>query len=95
MRRVLSGEVTLAARALLAVPIGARQDRAAQFLRRAEIADAYRLVQGQAHPDWGNGTLSGVLGPSALPAERFMEDPAYLACHLALLQALQAHGRAR
>ncbi|WGW02523.1 DUF7742 family protein [Tropicibacter oceani] len=89
MRPVLPGDVSAAARALLAVPASARGGLARRLVLQADAADRYRRRLGKAHPFWGNGTLmAAALGRGAARDEPRLDDPDYAECFIAVLNAL-------
>ncbi|KIC22639.1 DUF7742 family protein [Leisingera sp. ANG-Vp] len=90
MRRpLLPGDVSAAARALLAVPAGARN----ALCRRIFGGAAEALAYGKLHPRWGDGSLSAAARGYRLADEPFLDDPEYLACtRLVLRQAAAVLG---
>ena len=90
MRRVLHGDVTAAARALLAAPPAGRAGLLARLLAEAEAADAYRLATGRAHPRWGTGSLMSAALARPVAREPFLDDPDYAACLIQVFAALVA-----
>lgn len=90
MRRVLHGDVSATARALLAVPPEARGALAARLLREAGAADRFRLATGRAHPLWGNGSLMSAAMRYPRAREPYLDDPDYAACMAMLFEALIA-----
>jgi len=83
------GDLCAAARAILAVPVGARTAAMDRMLAQAQAADAYRKRFGRAHPRWGNGSLMGAAFQVPLPPEPFLSDLAYLDCLSEALAALR------
>lgn len=88
MRPALHGDVSAAARALLAVPRGARVQLCRGLIRRAERADRYRLATGRCHPRWGNGSLMAAARTQALADEPGFDDIDYCRCFRMVLAAL-------
>lgn len=80
MRPVMHGDVVSAARAVLAVPVGARKPAIRRIFARAEAADQYRQRHGVAHPLWGNGSVMAVARMSPLAPEPDLDNAAYCAC---------------
>ncbi|KPQ06779.1 MAG: hypothetical protein HLUCCA12_09230 [Rhodobacteraceae bacterium HLUCCA12] len=87
MRAVGLGDVSAAARALMAVPEPARPALMRRLLDEAAQADRYRLRRGRAHPVLGNGTLMARALACPLADVAGPGDPAYLA---ALAQVIEA-----
>ncbi|MDJ0821451.1 MAG: hypothetical protein QNJ09_06525 [Paracoccaceae bacterium] len=85
----MPGDLTLAARYLLTVPLGARWRAARDLMARADAADRYRRRFGRAHPDWGNGTLRAAAAKRDLPPEPRVDDPVYCDCLILVLEALR------
>ena len=90
MRRVLYGDVTAAARALLAVPVEARGPLLVRLFAEAEAADAHRLRTGRAHPHYGTGSLMSAALGHPVAREPFLDDPGYAACLAEVFEALVA-----
>jgi hypothetical protein len=91
MRPVLPGDVSAAARALLAVPPGLRAGLARRLVAEAEAADRYRRRFRRAHALWGNGTLRAAALMRPLAAEPRGDDRDHLACQGLLIEALLDH----
>ena len=89
MRPVLPGDLSAAARALLTVPSCARPSLAHSLLEQAEAADRYRRREGRAHPLWGNGSLQSAALARRVSPEPCLDDPEYLDCQIAVLEALR------
>ena len=101
MRPVQHGDVSAAARALLAAPAGARPGLMQRMLVEAEAADRYRRRFRRSHAAWGNGTLmASALSRPAAPEPR-LDDKDYLDCQHLVIEALlqratrAAHPRAQ
>lgn len=92
MRPVLPGDVSAAARALLAVTPGARAALAERMVTEADAADSYRRRFHRAHPDWGNGTLRAAALARPVRAEPRFDDSDHLDCQFLVIEALLARG---
>ena len=57
MRSVMLDDLTVAARALLAVPEAERAALADKLVTHARRADRYRRIRGRVHPKWGGGSV--------------------------------------
>ena len=90
MRRVLHGDVVAAACALLAAPGPARPELIRHLIAEAELADAYRLKTGRAHPVWGSGSLMAAAMARPRAREPYLDDPDYAACLVEVFEALIA-----
>jgi hypothetical protein len=90
MRRVLHGDVSTAARALLAATPGSRAALVARLLREAEAADRFRDASGRAHPIWGNGSLMSAAMAYPRAREPYLDDREYAACLVMVLEGLIA-----
>lgn len=88
MRRVLHGDVTAAARAMLAAPAEARARLLTRLLVEAEAADAYRLRTGRAHPLFGTGSLMSAALAHPVTREPYLDDPDYAACLARVFETL-------
>ena len=97
MRPLLHGDVSDAARALLAAPPAARERLCRRMIVEAEAADAYRRRTGRVHPLWGNGSLMAAARRRALADEPGFDDADYCSCFEMVLRALILHrgGRGR
>lgn len=88
MRPVLHGDVSAAARALLAV---AQPDRGAlcvRMIHEAELADRHLERTGKLHPVYGNGSLMAVARNRALADEPGFDDLQYCQCFEMVLHQL-------
>ncbi|GGD40686.1 DUF7742 family protein [Sinisalibacter lacisalsi] len=94
MRRVLHGDVSAAARVLLAAPVADRAALVARMLREAEAADRYRLATGRAHPLWGSGSLMSAALARPRAHEPYLDEPDYAACMAMVFEALVARAGA-
>lgn len=90
MRPLVHGDVTTAARVLLAAPSVCRRALAARLLREAASADTYRRRSGRAHPFWGNGTLMSAAMAHGPAPEPPLDDRDYLSCLGLVIDALMA-----
>lgn len=91
MRRpVLPGDVSAAARALLAVPDRGRLRLCRRIFGGAAEAAAYAGLFGRLHPRWGDGSLSAAARRYSLADEPFLDDPEYLRCTRLVLEELEA-----
>ena len=90
MRRVLHGDATAAARALLVVPPSARSALLQQMVDEADRAEAFRNTTGRAHPTLGAGSLMAVAMTRPRAPEPFLDDPDYAACLALVFSALAA-----
>ncbi len=90
MRRVLHGDVTAAARALLAVSAAARDPLLTRLFAEADAADAHRRTTGHPHPQFGTGSLMSAALCHPVAREPCLDDPDYAACMAAVFQALAA-----
>lgn len=90
MRPILHGDVSSAARALLAVPEALRRGLCARMMREAEAAEAHMRRTGRAHPLWGNGSLMSAARKRVLADEPGFDDPDYCRCFEMVLRGLVA-----
>ena len=89
MRRpVLPGDISAVARALLAEPMDRRGALCRRIFAGAALAMEHMTDSRRVHPVWGDGSLSAAARCFALADEPPLDDPDYLACTLAVLQAL-------
>lgn len=89
MRRIGWTDVHAAACVLGGLPVWARANAVDRMLTCAAAADAYRLRFGKAHPEWGNGSLFGMLRMAHDGfAEPDFSDPDYQQCVSEVLSAL-------
>lgn len=97
MRPFLHGDISAAARALLAVPSLERDRLCARMIAEAELADRHARATGRLHPLYGNGSLMAVARSRALPDEPGFDDLQYCQCfeivlrHLIRFQTSQRH----
>lgn len=90
MRPVMHGDLTAAARHLLALPDALRAPQCARLIAQADAADRYRKRFGRAHPAWGNGTLMAAARQHPLPREPRLNDPDYALCLILVLTQLRS-----
>lgn len=93
MRPVLPGDVSAAARAVLAVPDPLRRDLALRLVDEASAADRYCKEHRKAHPRWGNGTLLSAAHRHEMRREAGYGDPEFLECQLRVFEALLARSQ--
>lgn len=91
MRPLLHGDVSNAARALLAAPGSCRADLCRRMIAEAEAADAHRERTGRLHPLWGNGSLMAAARRRALADEPGFDDAEYCECFEMVLRELIRH----
>ena len=72
---------------MVAVPDRMRMCR--RWIHHAQVADAYRLKTGLAHPNWGTGSLMEVARQHPMAAEPGFDHPEYLAALRVVLACLQ------
>lgn len=89
MRPVLHGDVSSAARVLLAAPPAQRGDLCRRLLAEAEAADAHVRRSGRVHPRWGNGSLMSAARKRALANEPTFDDVDYCACFEMVLRCVR------
>lgn len=91
MRPVLHGDVSAAARALLAVPQRSRRSLCIKMVAEAELADLHVQRTGRLHPDYGNGSLMTAARTRVLADEPSFDDPNYCQCFGMVLRQLIRH----
>ncbi len=87
-RPVLPGDISAAARALLAVAPCARAGLCSEIFTGAQIACAYVEQTGRLHSKWGDGTLNAAARRFELADEPSYDNPDYLASTQLVLEAL-------
>ncbi len=87
---VLPGDVSMAARALMARPAHQRWHLACKMARQADMEDRYVKAYGRVHPRWGTGSLMSRASKEPLRSEPTMDDPDYAASQILVLLAIQA-----
>lgn len=99
MRRVLIGDMIVAAQALRDVPAHRHRLVFGQMLARAHAADKWRKRLGRIHPCWGNGSLMALALPLARgkPGEDCPPagDAAFLSALRTVVEVLEARQKAR
>jgi len=93
MRPVLYGDVTAAARAMLAAEPVARRRLLLRMLAEAEAADAHRRETGRVHPLWGTGSLMSAALAYPVAPEPCLDDRDYAGCMAQVFEALVARAR--
>ena len=88
MRPLLPGELDVAARALLTVPMPERAAQIARIIERAQRAERYHRATGRFHPGDGNGSLASAARKRGVLPARTVCDGAYLAALKCVLDAL-------
>jgi len=88
MRPVLHGDISSAARALLAVPQTERARLCSLMIAEAELADAHVARTGRLHPIHGNGSLMATARNRGLADEPGFDDIDYCRCFELVLQQL-------
>ena len=95
MREVYISDLTVAARALLAVPPCHRTLLCHDMLNEADWADKYAKRLKKPHPIWGNGTLLAAARGRNIVSERSFSDPEYASCFMIILQQIAVHRAAK
>lgn len=88
MRRILHGDVSSAARALLVVSAVHRTELCKRMIHQAEDADVFARHTGYAHPVWGNGSLMSAARKHVLATEPGFDDVEYCQCFEIVLHLL-------
>ncbi len=88
MRPLAPADLTVAARALIALPEAARAQTARRLVAEAEAADRYRRRTGRWHPLWGDGTLEAAARSRPLAPPPAWGERAHLSCLALVLEAL-------
>ncbi len=88
MRPVLHGDISAAARALLAAPPPERTRLCARMIAEAELADRHVAATGRLHPVYGNGSLMAVARDRPLADEPAFDDLQYCHCFEMVLRHL-------
>ncbi len=92
MRPVLHGDLSSAARALLAAPRLSRKRLCVQMITEAELADAHVQKTGRLHPLYGNGSLMAAARTRVLADEPGFDDVQYCQCfEMVLRQLIRFH----
>lgn len=87
---MLPGDISAAARALLAVAPEARGGVCRRIFSGAVEALVHEKLYGRPHPRWGDGSLSAAARRWQLADEPFWDDPAYLRCLQMVLRGVAA-----
>lgn len=77
MRSLFHGDLSAAARALLAVPQSQRNSLCLKMIAEAEVADAHVRSSGRLHPLYGNGSLMAAARNRKLVDEPGFDDVSY------------------
>lgn len=88
MRPILYGDLSAAARALLAAPPHHRYRLCNRLLAEVELADRYVSATGRLHPMFGNGSLMAAARRRQLADEPGFDNVQYCQCFEMVLQAL-------
>ena len=80
MRPVLHGDISAAARALLAAPLADRDQLSTLLISAAEVADQHVARTGRLHPVYGNGSLMAAARSRPLADEPSFDDLQYCQC---------------
>ena len=88
MRPILHGDVSAAARALLAAPPEGREALCVRMLTEAELAHQHVSATGRLHPVYGNGSIMAVAHSRQLAAEPRFDDLQYCKCFETVLRIL-------
>lgn len=88
MRPVLHGDVSAAARVLLAAPPDTREALCVRMLAEAELAHRHVSATGRLHPLHGNGSLMATAHNRRLADEPGFDDLQYCQCFEVVLRNL-------
>ncbi len=88
MKPVLHGDISAAARALLAVPLPERDRLSTLMITEAETADQHVVRTGRLHPIYGNGSLMAAARSRPLADEPRFDDLDYCQCFEMVLRKL-------
>ncbi|MGR3803885.1 DUF7742 family protein [Marinibacterium profundimaris] len=91
MRPILHGDVSDAARALLAAPSEARERLCRRMIAEADAALSHVNRTGTLHPAWGNGSLMSAARKRRLAPEPGFHDMDYCRCMETVLSCLIEH----
>ncbi|MEM8728391.1 MAG: hypothetical protein AAGF79_00620 [Pseudomonadota bacterium] len=91
MRPLLHGDISDAARALLAAPQTGRARLCQRMIIEAEAALTHVNHTGRLHPVWGNGSLMSAARQRRLAPEPGFDDLEYCRCMELVLTCLIAH----
>ena len=93
MRRIDITDVTALARHLATLPASERMGAALNVLLDCEEADRYRLSCGNAHPEFGTGSIMARVGRLPRIAEIALDDLDHLDAMDRAIGAIRAHVR--
>ena len=93
MRPIQVYDLTTLARVLLRLPEGQRRVIARRVVMAADVADRFRKRTGQAHPDFGTGTLQSAAQTYLQAEEPVSCNAAFRTCLALVLDALAARDR--
>jgi hypothetical protein len=93
MRPVLAVDLICAGRAVLRVRPDAQDMLARRLIETACIADRYRLAEGVAHPEFGDGTLASAARHAGLVPEPEVGDVRFARALICVLEAVIAGAR--
>ncbi|WP_438826413.1 DUF7742 family protein [Ruegeria atlantica] len=88
MRPVLHGDISAAARALLAAPPTERDRLCSRMIEEAELADKHVSQTGKLHPIFGNGSLMATARTRMLVDEPNFDDLQYCQCYEMVMRHL-------
>ncbi|WP_170382793.1 DUF7742 family protein [Ruegeria atlantica] len=88
MRTVLHGDISAAARALMAAPPSERDRLCSRMIEEAELADKHVIQKGKLHPIFGNGSLMAAARNRKLVDEPNFDDLQYCHCFELVLRHL-------
>ena len=88
MRPIFHGDVVAAARTLYEVEDSLRDRTLDSLLIDARNGDSYRKRTGQAHPEWGDGSLMSAALLRRPRAEPPLSDTRYCQCLAAVFERL-------
>ena len=91
MRPILHGDVSDAARALLAAPDEGRERLCRRMISEADAALVHVNLTGTLHPAWGNGSLTSAARKRRLAPAPWGGDADYCQCMETVLACLIEH----
>jgi hypothetical protein len=86
-RRLILSDLTLLARALLAVDPTRRMSLARHIIACADYADTYRRAMRRCHPRWGDGSIDAAARSHPLARPSDLCDPDFCDCLAIALDA--------
>lgn len=95
MRQIGLSDLFHAARAVLSVPPSQRNALCESLLWRAHVADKYVKRLGKLHPEWGDGSLRGVVMRCYVAEDAPRETGALCMGLQVVLTALKQRGSAQ